>query len=250
MPTFMSDNVKIAYDVHGEGEPILLIHGFASNARVNWQSTGWVDLLVKVGRQVITIDNRGHGKSQKLYEPEQYDARAMAGNSANLIEHLGHERVDIMGYSMGARLTALVGIHYPARARSLVLGGLASNMITGVGGSQEIVTALRAPSLAKAKGTQGKAFRTFAEQTGGDLEALAACMSSQRILVSEDELTGIRLPTLIVVGGDDEIAGSAGPLQAAIAGSEAVTLPGRDHMKAVGDKTFKLTVLDFLDRRP
>ena len=66
----MSDDVEIAYEVHGEGEPILLIHGFASNGKVNWGSTGWIELLTRAGRQAIVIDNRGHGKSTKLHDPE------------------------------------------------------------------------------------------------------------------------------------------------------------------------------------
>ncbi len=246
----MSDDVEIAYEVHGEGEPILLIHGFASNGKVNWGSTGWVELLTKAGRQAIVIDNRGHGNSAKLHDPERYSAREMTLDSSRLIAHLGHERVDIMGYSMGARLTALLGIHHPQQARSLIIAGLAANMIRGVPGSEEVVAALRAPSLAQAKGVQGKAFRAFAEQTKSDLEALAACMSSHRVLVGEDELATIKAPALVVAGEDDTIAGAVEPLVDAIPGAEGVVLPGRDHMKAVGDKTYKLSVLDFLDRRP
>lgn len=245
----MSDDVKIAYEVYGDGEPILLIHGFASNSRINWQSTGWIDLLTKVGRQVITIDNRGHGKSDKPHDAERYSSPEMARDSSNLISHLGHETVDVMGYSMGARLTALLSINHPAQTRSLVIAGLASNMITGVSGSEEIVAALRAPSLARVKGVQGKSFRSFAEQTGSDLEALAACMSSHRVLVSEEELGKITAPTLVVVGDEDDIAGSVGALVDAIPFAEGIVLPGKDHMKAVGDKTYKLSVLDFLDRR-
>ncbi len=245
----MSDDVKIAYEVRGEGEPILLIHGFASNSRTNWQETGWIDLLTRVGRQVITIDNRGHGKSDKPHDADRYTSAEMARDSSNLINHLGHERVDVMGYSMGARLTALLGINHADQARSLVIAGLASNMITGVSGSEEVVEALRAPSLARAKGVQGKAFRAFAEQTGSDLEALAACMLSHRVLVSEEDLGKITAPTLVVAGDEDEIAGSVSTLVDAIPFAEGVVLPGKDHMKAVGDKTYKLSVLDFLDRR-
>lgn len=246
----MSDDVEIAYEVHGEGEPILLIHGFASNARVNWGSTGWIELLTRAGRQVIAIDNRGHGKSAKLYDPARYTSREMAADSSRLIAHLGHERVDIMGYSMGARLTALLGIHYPQQARSLIMGGLAANMMHGVSGSEEVVEALSAPSLTKAKGEQGKAFRAFAEQTKSDLEALATCMSAHRVTLTPEELGTIRAPVLVVAGDEDTIAGPVDPLVDAIPGAEGVVLPGRDHMKAVGDKTFKLSVLDFLDRRP
>jgi pimeloyl-ACP methyl ester carboxylesterase len=249
MPSFMSDDVKIAYEVHGDGEPILLIHGFASNIRVNWRSTGWIDLLEKVGRQVIAIENRGHGRSQKLYEPGLYTSETMALDASRLISHLGHEQVDIMGYSMGARITAMMGFLHADQCRSLVIAGLAGNMITGVEGGEEIIAALQAPSAAKAKGEQGKAFRAFAEQTGSDLQALAACMAAHRRKVSVEELGQIDAPTLIVVGEKDEVAGKAGPLAEAIPGAESVVLERRDHMTAVGDKTFKLSVLDFLDRR-
>lgn len=250
MPSFMSDGVEIHYEVFGEGEPILLIHGFASNAKVNWGSTGWIDLLTKAGRQVIAIDNRGHGRSAKLHDPAKYTARVMAQDSSRLISHLGHRQVDIMGYSMGARLTALLGIHHPEQARSLIIAGLAGNMIHGVGGAEEIAKALRAPSLDSVKDPQGRGFRAFAEQTRSDLEALANCISSHRELVSVEDLARITAPTLVVAGEDDEVAGEVGALVDAIRGAEGVVLPGRDHMKAVGDKTYKLSVLDFLDRRP
>ncbi len=250
LSSFMSDNVKIAYEVHGEGDPILLIHGFASNVRTNWQSTGWIDLLAKAGRQVIAIDNRGHGKSDKPHDPVRYTSREMARDSSRLIDHLDHETVDVMGYSMGARLTAMLGIHHGSQVRSLVIAGLAGNMISGVIGSEEIIAALQATTLAEARGVQGIAFRTFAEQTGSDLEALAACMASQRSVISEDELAQIKVPTLIVAGDQDVLAGSVSTLVDAIPYSEGVVLPGKDHMKAVGDKTYKLSVLDFLDRRP
>lgn len=250
LPSFDSDGVKIAYDVHGEGEPILLIHGFASNAAVNWKSTGWIDLLTKAGRQVITIDNRGHGKSEKLYEPDAYTSRQMAADSSRLLTHLGLPMADIMGYSMGARLTALIGIHHGAQARSLIIAGLAGNMIHGVGGAAEIAEALRAESAGAVKDAGAKAFRLFAEQTKSDLEALATCISSHREIVTVEDLGKINAPALVVAGEDDEIAGSVSTLVDAIPGAEGVVLPGRDHMKAVGDKTYKLSVLDFLDRRP
>jgi pimeloyl-ACP methyl ester carboxylesterase len=251
LPSFDSDGVKIAYDVHGEGEPILLIHGFASNAAVNWKSTGWIDLLTKAGRQVITIDNRGHGKSEKLYDARAPTRRGRwqlipAGCSLTS----GCRRLTSWGTRWGRDLTALIGIHHGSQARSLIIAGLAGNMIHGVGGSAEIADALRAESVSKVKDAGAKAFRLFAEQTNSDLEALAACISSHREIVTTEDLDKINVPALVVAGEDDEIAGSVSTLVDAIPGSEGVVLPGRDHMKAVGDKTYKLSVLDFLDRRP
>ncbi|MCB1488583.1 MAG: alpha/beta fold hydrolase, partial [Bauldia sp.] len=82
---FTSDGVEIAFlDTGGAGEPILLIHGFASNLVVNWGATGWVDILKKSDRRVIAMDVRGHGKSGKLYDPEAYRVGHLARDAANL----------------------------------------------------------------------------------------------------------------------------------------------------------------------
>ena len=87
----------------GEGEPIVLIHGFASNKEVNWVYPGWVTTLRRAGRRVIALDNRGHGESTKLYDPAAYHSAIMAEDVRALLDHLGLGRADVMGYSMGAR---------------------------------------------------------------------------------------------------------------------------------------------------
>src|SRR5688572_7403274 len=108
MNTFDSDGVTIAYLDEGEGAPILLIHGFASNIQVNWVMTGWVDTLKRAGFRVIAIDNRGHGTSEKLYDTAVYGAAMMAEDARRLLDHLGIQRADVMGYSMGARIAAFL----------------------------------------------------------------------------------------------------------------------------------------------
>lgn len=247
MDFFQSDGVEIAYEVAGQGPPVLLIHGFASNARVNWEATGWIKTLVGAGHQVITFDNRGHGESGKLYDPEGYGATEMSEDARRLLDHLRIEAVDVMGYSMGARLTALLAIRHPDRVGRAVLAGLAANMIRGLGGSETIARGLEADSLAEVQDPTARAFRIFAEQTKGDLKALAACMRSARQIITPEELALISAPVLVVAGGADDVAGPVEPLVAAIPGARGVTLPGRDHMKAVGDRTYKEVVVDFLN---
>ena len=85
MASFQSNGVRIAFWDEGEGEPILLIHGFASNVATNWIDPGWVRALVSSGRRVIVFDNRGHGQSEKLYEPERYGAPMMAEDARRLL---------------------------------------------------------------------------------------------------------------------------------------------------------------------
>jgi pimeloyl-ACP methyl ester carboxylesterase len=93
-------------------------------------------------------------------------------------------------------------------------------------------------------------FRAFAEQTKSDLHALAACMRGSRQTLSRAEVGRISVPLLAAVGDKDQVAGSAEALAALIPGARALSIPGRDHMLAVGDPLFKSAVLDFLAKQP
>jgi pimeloyl-ACP methyl ester carboxylesterase len=152
----------------------------------------------------------------------------------------------VMGYSMGARITAFFAFAHPARARRAVLGGLGIRLVDGVGLPESIADALEAPSLADVRDPMGRTFRAFAEQTGSDLKALAACIRGSRQTLSREQVAMIRAPVLVAVGTKDEVAGSAGELAALLPAGHAFDIPGRDHMLAVGDKAFKQAVLAFL----
>ena len=184
MPRFVHDDVEIAFLDEGEGEPIVLIHGFASNKEVNWVYPGWVTTLRRAGRRVIALDNRGHGESTKLYDPAAYHSAIMAEDARALLDHLGLGRADVMGYSMGARNTAFLAVEHPERVRSAVLGGLGIGLIEGVGEPERIARALEAPSLADVSDPTGHMFRAFAEKTRSDLRALAACIRGARQTLS------------------------------------------------------------------
>ncbi len=243
---FDSDGVDIAYIDEGEGSPVLLIHGFASNMRANWIDTGWVDLLKKAGHRVIAIDNRGHGESEKLYDVADYGAPVMAEDARRLLDHLGIGKAAVMGYSMGARITAFLSLNHPERVSRAVFGGLGAGMVRGVGAPEPIAEALEAPSLADVTDPGGRMFRRFAEQTGSDLRALAACMRSSRVKITPEQLAGLPMPVLVAVGTDDGIAGNPDELAAMIPNGRAFHIEGRDHMKAVGDRTHKAAVVAFL----
>jgi pimeloyl-ACP methyl ester carboxylesterase len=249
MPSFHNGAVEIAYLDEGEGEPILLVHGFASTKNVNWVYPTWVSELKKNGRRVIALDNRGHGDSSKLYDPEQYRIGTMAGDVAALMDHLRIEAADIMGYSLGARITAWLAQSQPQRLRSAIFGGLGMGLIEGGGPGEAVAQALEAPSLEDVTDPVGRTFRAFADQTRSDRGALAACLRGSRRTITRDDAAGIKVPVLIAVGTKDEIAGSAAALGAIIPGAKVLDIPDRDHMRAVGDKVYKTGVLDFLSRR-
>jgi pimeloyl-ACP methyl ester carboxylesterase len=250
MPSFRSDGVEIFYIDEGEGEPILLVHGFASNLDVNWRDPGWVATLTRTGRRVVALDNRGHGRSEKLYVPELYGAPAMADDARRLLDHLGIARADIMGYSMGARIAAFFVFKYPERARSVIFAGLGINMVRGMVGTGPIAKALEAESIDDVNNDAARTFRAFAEQTRSDLRALAACLRGPREKIAPEQLSEINVPTLVAVGTEDVIGGSGAELAALIPGARLLPIERRDHMKAVGDKRFKHGVLDFLASRP
>jgi pimeloyl-ACP methyl ester carboxylesterase len=250
MHSFRHDDVEIAFLDEGEGEPVVLVHGFASTAQVNWVYPGWVATLTKAGRRVIALDSRGHGASTKLYDPAAYHSAVMAEDVRALLDHLGLPRADVIGYSMGARIAAFLALAHPVRVRSAVFGGLGSHLVSGVGLPVEIADALEAPSLADVRDPQGRVFRAFAEQTRSDLKALAACIRGSRQTLTPDQVAAIAMPALVAVGSKDVVAGSAKELAAMLPAGTALEIPGRDHMLAVGDKVFKEGALNFLAHRP
>jgi pimeloyl-ACP methyl ester carboxylesterase len=257
MQRFTHDGFELAFvdrqpdkDGPGNGEPVLLIHGFASNHFTNWVSPGWMKTLADAGYRSVALDNRGHGESGKSYDGEDYTPARMADDAAALLDHLGIAHAHVMGYSMGARVSAFMALRHPHRVATLVFGGLGIGMVDGVGDWDPIADALLAPDPAQVTHARGKSFRTFADQTKSDRRALAACIATSRELLSEDDMARIAQPTLIAVGTKDDIGGSASELAAMMPNAVAFDIEGRDHMLAVGDKSFKARVLEFLSAHP
>jgi non-heme chloroperoxidase len=247
--SFTHDGLKLAYFDEGDpsGAPVLLIHGFASTASVNWVHPGWLKTLGDASYRVIAIDNRGHGASDKPRDVEAYRPWHMAGDAVALLDHLGIPEANVMGYSMGARISVFAALANPHRVRSLVLGGLGIGMTDGVGDWDPIADALLASSLDDVTHERGRMFRAFAEQTKSDRWALAACIRGSRDLVARSDMGKIDAPTLIGVGTKDDIAGSAEELAALMPNATSLDIPGRDHMLAVGDRVFKKAVLEFYE---
>ena len=250
MPTFNNGPVELAYLDEGEGDPIVLVHGFASNKEVNWVMPGWTATLRRDGRRVIALDNRGHGQSSKLYDPAAYHTDIMAGDVAALIEHLALGRADLMGYSLGSRISAVLAARRPELVRSVILGGAGIRLVDNAGLRDEIAESLEAPSLDAVTDPMGKRFRAFAEQTRSDLKALAACLRGSRQPVRMEDIRNVRAPALVAVGTKDDITGSPHELAALMPNARAIDIPDRDHMVAVGDKVFKAAAIEFLHQRP
>jgi pimeloyl-ACP methyl ester carboxylesterase len=248
MPSFVSSNVRLAYEVHGEGRPVLLVHGFASSGKVNWIDTGWVETLTAAGYRAITLDNRGHGASDKPHDPELYYPSQMADDAVALLDHLGIERLAVIGYSMGARISAFMAYAHPERIVSAVFGGMGMNLINGLTDGNDIIAGLLAPSLDGLTHPTARQFRIFADHTGSDRTALAACMETSRQPMPRADVRRIEVPVLVAVGEADEMAGKPEALAELLPHGEAIVIPKRDHMRATGDKAFKAATLAFFGK--
>jgi pimeloyl-ACP methyl ester carboxylesterase len=246
MPYFDSAGVRIHYHDAGSGEPVMLVHGFASTAAHNWGGTGWLAALSEKYR-VIAPDVRGHGLSDKPHAPDAYGYAIMGADVTRLMDHLGIGRAILMGYSMGASIAIELMLSHPERFRAIVLGGIAyDDGLEDKADRDAIAAAYRADDPATIKNPVAKAYRKFAESMPNDLKALAALIDAKRSPFDPAKLTAVRMPVLIVVGSNDNAIGDPQPLARMIPGARLVMLEGRDHMTAPADHRFIEVVLEFL----
>jgi len=247
MASFHSGDIDIHYEDQGVGEPIVLVHGFASDIQMNWRETSWFKTLTSAGYCVLALDCRGHGASGKLYSPSDYTSEAMGSDVLALMDHLGIESCRLMGYSMGAIISLKLALDHEERFKRLILGGIGDHVLRGgPGNREEIASGLEAESLAGVSHPVAREFRAFADRQKSDLRALAACIRGRRTSFEREDLVQLGLPVLVVAGEKDGLVGDAGALAKCFAQGQAVIVPRRDHMKTVADRVYKDAVLDFI----
>lgn len=242
---FDSAGVRLAYDDVGHGRAVILLHGFASSRALNWQSVNWYDTLTSHGYRAIALDLRGHGESEKLYDPQAYRPARMGGDVVRLMDHLGIERAEIIGYSMGARVALSVLKRKPDRLRHAVLAGVGENLLKGMN-AETIARALELDSPDAVADPVARDFRAFADRQKGDRKALAACMRGYREPVDREALARTKIPLLFIVGGEDTLIGDPHALSDINPKAELVVVPDRDHLNVVSDEGFKDAILSFL----
>ncbi len=240
------DGTRIAYTAQGSGPAVLLLHGFAADHVLNWARPGVIDALTGAGRRVIATDARGHGASDKPHDPDRYAGDTMVRDARAVLDHLGVDQVDVVGYSMGSMVAARLVPDEP-RTRALVLGGVGATIAPPRAGGRSpeaIANALLADNPASIDNVSGKAFREFADFTGADRQALAALSRSSalRVQVRYDAIT---VPTLVVAGADDTLITAPGELADLLPSARAVTVAG-DHLGAPYDPAFSKAIIDFL----
>lgn len=239
--------VALAYEVAGAGRPIVLVHGFASHRALNWKATNWFETLAEAGFQIAALDCRGHGASERPRRLGAYRLSAMAGDVAALIRHLRLERPDVMGYSMGARITLTLLLAEPDLVGRCVLGGVGRGLLEPGGAQAEaIATALEAPGAEGIADPIARRFRQFADRYKGDRAALAQCIREMWTPFAAADLAAIRTPVLIATGLKDDQIVDPESFARLIPGARHVGIPDRDHMTVIADRRFKAAILDFL----
>ena len=251
MPEFVTaaDGVELAYERHGEGPAILLVHGFGSSRLQNWKSTGWYGGLTGAGFSIVAMDCRGHGDSGKPHDPAAYGHDRMADDVITVMEACGLPNALVLGYSMGGFIGLRLLAAHPERVVKLAIAGVGEtylqDRITSPQARAALADALLTPDKDSITDPRARMFRAFADQPGKDRLALAACMRAMSPHLPLETLSRLQGPILVVNSTEDETAGRPEPLAATFADGRAVRIPGRDHMSAVGDKNTRQAVIAF-----
>jgi pimeloyl-ACP methyl ester carboxylesterase len=252
MASFTSGDVTLAYDdIAPAGEAartILLLHGYASNRNEGWRRTGWYGAFERRGTRVIGLDQRGHGESAKLYDPEAYTRETLARDVLALMDHLGVERADLFGYSMGTRTALQAAIDAPERFSHLILGGVGGRLLDPPAADRgpSLVDAMLADDPAGITNPMLQSFRHFADEQGEDLKALAAFVQAKNPPLDVDAMRRLPMPVLVVAGQRDE-GGDPEELARIFPDGRGVSVVGCDHFSAIPHALTKAAVFDFLD---
>ena len=252
MPDFVTaeDGTPLAFERHGEGPAIVLVHGFGSSRLQNWKSTGWYGGLTDAGFSIVAMDCRGHGDSGKPHDVAAYGHDRMARDVVQVMDACSLPSALVLGYSMGGFIGLRLLAAHPERVVKLAIAGVGEtylqDRITSPLARASLADALLTPDKDTITDPRAKMFRAFADQPGKDRFALAACMRAMSPHLPLEILSHLARPILVVNGSADDTAGAPEPLAAAFADGRAVTIAGRDHMSAVGDRNTRQAVIDFL----
>jgi pimeloyl-ACP methyl ester carboxylesterase len=237
------DGVRIAWRELGEGRPVVLIHGYFSDAKTNWIRYGHAAAIAARGFRVIMPDLRAHGESGKPHDPAAYPPDALTRDGHALVAHLGLTDYDLGGYSLGARTVSRM-LATGATPRRVIFSGMG---LEGLLHTQRRVAHFRTilTNLGRhERGSPEWLAEAFLKTTGGDPVALLGVLDTF-VDTPADAIAGFTLPALVVAGEEDFDNGSAGELAVALPNATAVEVPG-GHMSAVTKPELGRAIADFL----
>lgn len=226
------DGTEIAWTEMGEGRPVVLIHGYMSDAQTNWIRFGHAGKIAAAGRRVILPDLRGHGQSARPHDPAAYPPDALAMDGEALVAHLGLGDYDLGGYSLGARTTMRMLARGIAPApRRIVFAGMGLEGLVDThrraGHFRDILRNLGSFD----RGSPQWMVEAFLKTTKGDPVALLNILETF-VDTPQEQVVAVSQPVLVLAGEDDEDNGSHRALADALPGATLVEVPG-GHMSSV-----------------
>ena len=240
------DGTQLAYREVGHGRPVVLIHGYFSNATVNWVNYGHAAAVAARGFRVIMPDLRGHGASAKPQQAADYPPDILADDGFALIEHLGLTGYALGGYSLGGRTTIRMLARGASPSRAVVAGMGLDGVLSASGRNAHFRRILTQLGTFERRSAEGKA-EAFLKSTGADPVAMLRLLDSG-VDTPPGALATIGMPVLVVAGTEDDDNGSAEALAAALPRGQAARVPG-NHMSAVARPELGAVIADFLDER-
>ena len=257
---FDSASVRIHYTVQGEGEAVVLVHGYAVNQDMNWRSPGVLDALAEDYR-VIALDNRGHGLSDKPHGVDAYGDE-MPRDIVRLLDHLGIEKAHVAGYSMGGFITLKLVTMFPERLLSAAPCGMAwrevreedRQNVERIAASMEsgngLGPLLELLDVKFDTGSLKGRFGQFMFNWFQDTKALAAVMRAMpEFNVTEAQLRANTVPTLTILGADDPLAEGAGEMTQIMGNHRLVYVEGGGHVNTPRRPEFLEALKDFLAKQ-
>jgi pimeloyl-ACP methyl ester carboxylesterase len=254
---FDSKGVKIHYVIHGKGEPVVLIHGFAIDITKQWDFPGVTMALAK-NFQVIALDNRGHGKSDKPHEAKQYGLE-MVEDVVRLLDHLKIQKAHVVGYSMGGAIALKLATTHPERLLSVTLGGMGlleptkepvirdlANSLENGKGMIPLLIWLSEPR-GKPTEEQVKTLNSFL-MFQNDAAALAAVVRgsmNKNLEISEDRLKQVAVPMLAIIGDADPFKRHVDELKKRVPGLQVVVVQKGDHFSTIMSPLFTKSIKEF-----
>ncbi len=249
---------------------VLAVHGFGSSAQFNWRVTGHLMALTRAGRRVLAPDLRGHGLSDRPHRPERYGFDLLIADLRSVLTEMGDPggSVDVLGYSLGARLAWSLAADPDCRVRRLVLGGhdgrrpfdgvdvaelraflgwppqQSPGRGDGLGSASRSESTVHPPATGSDRSPARRLAEMIAAAPGNDLVALAALAQGLPATVTDDPPP--QMPTLVVAGSLDRLASGSQSLAQNLPDGRFLSVPGRDHVSTVPAGAFRRGVVEFL----
>lgn len=233
------DGIKIYYEVKGTGYPVVLVHGFIVNSQ-SWKRGKLYYDLLNAGYQVITIDLRGNGKSDKPHDCDLYANDAEAKDIMGIARELKLKKYTAVGYSRGSIITARLMV-LDKRLQQAVMGGMGTDF-TNPEWPRRVMFYKGFAGIEVAE--EMKPVIANVTKMGLD-KGLLACMQKEQPSTPVEALKKVKIKVLVACGDKDDDNGKAQNLCRYFKNGSFITVPG-DHGAAVQTQEFANAVLQWL----